>query len=131
MEIIHFEKNIKRTKHTEYSVNTEYLDEIKKFLLIFQEKFISKLRLWYFGCLYFISFSKHFYAKFKDPPSGLRQFFGNWKPFKIDEKRFLFHLESSFHSQDLKFLSDFLVMLKNGFIQKIRLISKFITSQTG
>ena len=27
--------------------------------------------------------------------------FGNWKPFKNDEKCFLFHLKSSFRSQDI------------------------------
>ena len=27
--------------------------------------------------------------------------FGSWKPFKIDEKCFLFHLKSSFRSQDI------------------------------
>ena len=28
--------------------------------------------------------------------------FGNWKAFKNNEKCFLFHLESSFHSQEIK-----------------------------
>ena len=28
--------------------------------------------------------------------------FDNWKPFKNDEKRFLFHLKSSFRSPDIK-----------------------------
>ena len=32
---------------------------------------------------------------------GLRQFFGNWKPFKNDDKSFLFHLKSYFRSQDI------------------------------
>ena len=31
----------------------------------------------------------------------LKQFFGNWKPFKNDEKCFLFHLKSFFRSQDI------------------------------
>ena len=35
--------------------------------------------------------------KVKDALSGLRQ----WKPFKIDEKSFLFHLKSSFRSQGI------------------------------
>ena len=30
--------------------------------------------------------------------------FGNWKPFKNDEKFFLFHLKSLFRSQDIKLL---------------------------
>ena len=48
--------------------------------------------------------------KVKGSLSGLRPclIFGNWKPCKNDEKCFLFHLKSSFRSQDifvLKFLS--------------------------
>ena len=31
--------------------------------------------------------------------------FGNWNPFKNDKKGFLFHLKSSFRSQDIKFSS--------------------------
>ena len=33
--------------------------------------------------------------------SGLREFSCNWKPFKNDEKCFLFYLKSSFRSQDI------------------------------
>ena len=37
--------------------------------------------------------------------------FGNWRPFKNDEKGFLFHLKSSFRSQDvLDFCHYFLIM---------------------
>ena len=32
---------------------------------------------------------------------GSNTTFGNWKPFKNNEKRFLFHLKSSFCSQDI------------------------------
>ena len=50
----------------------------------------------------------------------------------MTKKCFLFHLESSFHSQDfLDFFLDFLVMQKNDLIRKIKLISKFIKSQLG
>ena len=49
-------------------------------------------------------------GKFKDPLSGLRQYF------------FLRYLN---------FCLDFLIMWKNGFIRKIRLILKFLTSQPG
>ena len=38
---------------------------------------------------------------FKGALSGLRQFFGNWKPLKNDEKCFLFHLKISFRSHDI------------------------------
>ena len=37
----------------------------------------------------------------KDALSSVRQFFGNLKSFKSDEKWFLFHLKSFFHSQDI------------------------------
>ena len=37
----------------------------------------------------------------KGAVSGLRQFLPTKKPFKIDEKRFLFHFKSSFLSQDI------------------------------
>ena len=53
--------------------------------------------------------------------------FGNRKSF--DEKYFLFHLKSYFCSQVLKFCLDFSVIYKSGLIKKIRLISKFMTSQ--
>ena len=32
--------------------------------------------------------------------SGSEAIFGNWKPFKNDENCFLFHLQSSFCSED-------------------------------
>ena len=53
--------------------------------------------------------------------------FRNWKPFKNDEKYILFHLKSSFCSQD----TEFLVMQKNDLFQEMRLISNFMTSQPG
>ena len=43
--------------------------------------------------------------------------FGNWKPFKNDEKA---QLEKSFRSQDLSFCFDILVMYRKGLIKKIR-----------
>ena len=59
-------------------------------------------------------------------------FFNNWKPFKNNQKCFLFHLKSSFRSQDiLIFVLNFWACRKNGFIRKIRLISKFMTLQPG
>ena len=58
--------------------------------------------------------------------------FDNWKPFKIDEKFFLFHLKSSFQSEDvLVFVVTFWSCRKNGSIRKIRLISNPMTSQPG
>ena len=56
--------------------------------------------------------------------------FGNWKPFEIDKKYFLFHLKSVFGSQDvLSFCFDFLVMHRIGLIKKIRLVSNVMTLQ--
>ena len=55
-----------------------------------------------------------------------------WKPFKVHEKCFLLHLKSSFRSQDiLVFALTFCSCRKNGLIKKIRIISKFMTSQPG
>ena len=52
--------------------------------------------------------------------------------FKNDEKCFWFHLKSSFRSQDIYFfILTFWSCRKNGLIRKIRLISKFMTSQPG
>ena len=56
--------------------------------------------------------------------------FGNWKPFKIYEKCFLFYFKKIFSfPRYLNFCLDFLVIQKNGSIRKISLISKFIPSQ--
>ena len=55
-----------------------------------------------------------------------------WLPFTNDEKCFLFYLKSSFRSQDIEiFVLTFWACRKNGLIRKIRLISKFMTSQSG
>ena len=52
--------------------------------------------------------------------------------FKNDEKCFLYHFKSSFHSQDIQiFVLTFWSCRKKGFIRKTRLISKFMTSQPG
>ena len=53
---------------------------------------------------------------------------GNWKSFKNDEKRVLFHLKRSFRPWDIYVFSDFLIMQNNGFIRKLRWISKFIVT---
>ena len=56
--------------------------------------------------------------------------FDNWKPFKNDEKMLFFHLKCSSLSQDINvFVMTFCSCRKNGSIRKIRLISKFMTSQ--
>ena len=56
----------------------------------------------------------------------------DWKPFKIDEKCFLFQLKSFFVSQDIYiFVTFFWSCRRNGLIRNIRLTSKLITSQPG
>ena len=51
---------------------------------------------------------------------------------KNDEKCFLRQVKSSFRSQDIYvFVLTFRVCGKNGLVRKIRLISKFMTSQPG
>ena len=53
-------------------------------------------------------------------------------PLKNDEKCFLFHLTSSFRSQDIQvFVTASWPCRKNGLIRKISLTLKFITSQPG
>ena len=59
-------------------------------------------------------------------------YFFQWKPFRNYEKCLLFYLKRFFCSQDITvFVLTFWPSRKNGFIRKIRLISKFITSQPG
>ena len=50
-------------------------------------------------------------------------------PFKNDQKCFLFHLKSSFRSQNIKILV--LTFIKNALIKKTMLILKFKMSQSG
>ena len=55
----------------------------------------------------------------------------DWKPFKNDEKCFLFRLKSFFRSQDKVFMTTFWSCRKNSLFRKVRLTSKFMTSQPG
>ena len=55
-----------------------------------------------------------------------------WKRFRDHEKCFLFHLQSSFRSQDISFfVMTFWSCRKKDLIRKIRLTSKCMTSQPG
>ena len=59
-------------------------------------------------------------------------YFLHWKPFKTNGKCFLFYLKSSFHSEDISvFVTTFWSCRENGLIRRIRLTSKFMTSQPG
>ena len=57
----------------------------------------------------------------------------NWMPSTNYEKRFLFHLKSSFRSQDISiFVLTFLYWhLAKRLVRKLRLFSNFVTSQPG
>ena len=78
----------------------------------------SRCKIWVIECV----------KNFKGTLSGLRQFLANGSKCKNDEKCFLFHLKSSFYSQDIQ---EVLVKQKNGLVKKVRFISKFMTSQLG
>ena len=57
------------------------------------------------------------------PSKKMSFYFLPWKPFKNDEKCFLFHLKSSFRSQGIWiFVLTFWSCRRNGLIKKIRLI---------
>ena len=64
----------------------------------------------------------------KGPFSGLRQF---PKPSEIDKKCFFSCLKLFLFLRYSHFCLDFLVIQKKGLIRRLRLISKFMTSQTG
>ena len=65
-------------------------------------------------------------------PSKNNLYLLQWKAFKNAEKCFLFHLKSFSRSHDIYFfLLTFWSCRQDALIRKIRLISKFITSQPG
>ena len=62
-------------------------------------------------------------------PKNISLYLLQRKHFKIDEKRFLFHLKYSFHSQDIEiFALTFPWCRKKSLIRGISLISKFMMS---
>ena len=63
------------------------------------------------------------------PPKKTMFFLFHRNPFKNDQKCFLFHLKSSFRSQNIKILV--LTLIKNALIKKTMLILKFKMSQSG
>ena len=71
---------------------------------------------------------------FKSDPHLPKTFvlFARFSDSHLPKKCFLFHLKSSFRSQDIKvFVTTFWAFRKNDLIKKIRLTSKFMTSQPG
>ena len=67
---------------------------------------------------------------FKGALAGLRQFLATGSPIKIRKNGFYFTLKTLFVLKIFTCLN-FLIMQKNGLIRKLRLISKFMTSQPG
>ena len=75
---------------------------------------------------------KYFSGKcFKGALSGLWQSLATESPLKKMKMLFILPWKLFSSSRYLNFCFDFLVMWKNGLIKKIRLISKFMTSQPG
>ena len=70
---------------------------------------------------------------FRGALSGLRQFFASESPLKMMKSAFYFILKALFILKIFKFLSWLFshVQYKKGLIRKMRLISKFMTSQPG
>ena len=99
--------------------------------------FWSKSDRWFFHKGYWVYFGKNrsFVSRNQSRTLAFQKnlcHLLDWKPFKIDEKCFLFHLKSSFRSQDILVLvTTFWSCRKNGLIRKIMLTSKFMTPQPG
>ena len=69
--------------------------------------------------------------KFKGALSGPRQVFATESPLKMMKNALYFTSKALFVLKILKFLSGLLVMRKSGLRKKVRLISKFVTQQSG
>ena len=67
----------------------------------------------------------------KGPMSGMRQFLTAESPLKLIKNVSYFLLGAFFVLELFTFFLDFLVMYKNGLTKRLRLIPKFMTSQTG
>ena len=65
----------------------------------------------------------------KDAPSSLKQFLATERPLKMIKNSFYFTLKALFFSKYLNFNLKLLVLLRNGLIRKIKVISKLMTSQ--
>ena len=104
---------------------------------------------WITNCIFFFFFSLSFFGVWMvklSPPSELKGsikvglwasknisfYLLQWNPFKYHEKYFLFHLKNSFCSQNTWiFVLTCMSRRRNALIRKIRLISKFLTSEPG
>ena len=68
---------------------------------------------------------------FKGALSDLRDFLATESPLKLMKSAFYFASKAFPLSRYLSFCLDFFVLYQNGLVKKIRLISNFLTSQTG
>ena len=71
------------------------------------------------------------FVTFKGALSDLRQLLATKSPLKMMKKALYFTLKALFVLKIFKFCLDILVIYKSGLIRKVRLISKFMTSQAG
>ena len=83
-------------------------------------------------CLYFISSFVEARLKVRFSPTKRNRFLFHRKLFKNDEKCFFISTEKFFSfSRYSNLCLDFSITWKSGLIRRIRLISKFVTSQPG
>ena len=68
---------------------------------------------------------------FKGPLSGLRQFLAIESPLKMMKNAFYFTSKALLVLKIFKSCLDLLVMYRNGLIKKMKIISNFMTSQSG
>ena len=72
------------------------------------------------------AFTKEILTIGLSPSKKIHFYLLQWKPFKSDEKCFLFHLKGSFPSKNIQILFlTFWLCWRNALVRKIRLISKF------
>ena len=128
-----------------FSLNTDIISEIKTRAigLMYSTDLSDTMntknkdaQLWMVNLLKMFSKSKEFLKKrflqIEGTLSSLRQFLAPESPLGLMKKNiFFFTLKLFLFSRYLIYCLDFLVMLKNSLIRKIRLISKFMTSQPG
>ena len=72
-----------------------------------------------------------FSSNFKGPFSGFGHFLTTASPLKMTENAFSFIFKLCLFLRYLHSCPDFLVMQRYGLIRNLRLISKFMASQTG
>ena len=120
-----------RVTSNKWKVTPHVNDYFVPWLVCLSIEHVNNYFFWLFFFLFF-----HFLLildkLLKGTLKGLRQFLITESLLKMMKNAFLFHLKSSFRSQDIwVFVMTFWSFRKNGSIRKIRLISKPMTSQPG